>query len=205
MDDFKEEKRYLWPRRGDKLFSNEGENPASKACIGPYSGWEYYTMGYKKAAALLVQHVVDKRQNQDTLIYPAVFLYRHYIELLLKQIIKNGSMIISESCKIPHLHNPWDLWTVSKRIIMKAWPDGDKKELNIVEECIREISEIDPGSTTFRYPVKKTGGFPIPAERTRIDLQNLGEVMRRLGRFLEGCEAAISEIADSMFQQQSND
>ena len=89
---------FPWPRRGDKLFTSEGSDWWNKACLTHFSdGWWIYATGYKLGADLLVQYVTETHKNQDRLIYPIVFLYRQYLELRLKELIKNGSTIIEES------------------------------------------------------------------------------------------------------------
>ena len=48
--------------------------------------WNLYAEGYKQAGDLLVKHVMDTQSEQDILVYPIFFLYRHYIELRSKDI-----------------------------------------------------------------------------------------------------------------------
>ena len=51
---------------------------------------ELYVIGYKHAADNLVAQIVNGDPYQDALVFPICFLYRQYIELRLKEIIKSG-------------------------------------------------------------------------------------------------------------------
>jgi hypothetical protein len=46
------------------------------ACVNWGGGWVLYSMGYKRAGDLLVQHVSANRGDADTLVYPIVFINR---------------------------------------------------------------------------------------------------------------------------------
>ncbi|EFH8745037.1 hypothetical protein GF050_17545 [Escherichia coli] len=46
-----------------------------------------YTEGYRRAADILINHIDESGRDQDFLVYPVLFLYRHHLELLIKQII----------------------------------------------------------------------------------------------------------------------
>lgn len=186
---------FPWPRRGDKLFTSEGSDWWNKACLTHFSdGWWIYAAGYKLGADLLVQYVTETHKNQDRLIYPIVFLYRQYLELRLKELIKNGSTIIEESSDIPMHHDIFRLWVTCRKIFENIWPDGDTDDLDSVEECIREFNKIDPSSTAFRYPVDKHGLPALPETVTHINIRNIGQVMQRLNSLLDGCDAAISNM-----------
>jgi hypothetical protein len=56
-----------WPRLGDVLFSNDGG--WFNACVGwTHDQWVGYAEGYRRAANILVQHVLDTVRDQDFLI-----------------------------------------------------------------------------------------------------------------------------------------
>jgi hypothetical protein len=60
------------------------------------TGWDAYASGYLAAANLLVETILEKEQRADTLIYPAALLYRHYLELRLKEIIVQGGELLAQ-------------------------------------------------------------------------------------------------------------
>lgn len=196
MDEFDEKEReFPWPQKGDRLFIGDDSDWWHNACLDYFpSGWGIYSSGYKLGADLLVQHVLNTREDQDLVIYPIVFLYRQFIELRLKELIKNGSALIDDSKGIPMHHNILNLWTDCRKILEEVWPDGNTEDLDSVEDCIKEFAKIDPKSMAFRYPIEKDGTSSLPKELRHINIRNLGQVMQRLGSLLDGCDTGISEM-----------
>ena len=123
--------------------------------------WEVYAMGYKIAAETLVDKVLSEQTNQDHLIYPIVFLYRHYIELRLKEIIEHGSKLLDLDLKIPTHHEIMSLWTNdgAKQIVKELWPEDSTDDLKLMEETFKEFARYDRVSSSFRYP-NDTKGNP---------------------------------------------
>ena len=75
---------------------------------------ELYATGYKEAGDRLVEFVLLNSRDQDFLIYPIVFLYRQYVELRLKEIIKEGLILLEEGNAFPKHHKIWELWCHAK-------------------------------------------------------------------------------------------
>lgn len=66
------------PTSKDQLFSTQ-EDWWNNACMNwSSSGWSLYASGYKEAADALVTKVEERSTNQDTFVYPVLFLYRQY-------------------------------------------------------------------------------------------------------------------------------
>lgn len=64
-----------------------------------------YADGYKRAANILVDHVDQNNCDQDFVAFPVLFLYRHYIELKLKEIIQKGRQLLDEEGTYPTHHD----------------------------------------------------------------------------------------------------
>lgn len=78
------------PLKGDKLFRGDLRDWKNNACLR--NGDEYaYREGYRRGAQILVRAVEETQSDQDFLVYPIVFLYRHHIELALKRVIKRAA------------------------------------------------------------------------------------------------------------------
>lgn len=76
-----------WPQKGDTLFAS-GIDWESEALIDqPWNSILVYALGYKDAADLVVAGVQSRDIAPDLAVYPACFLYRHYLELMLKALI----------------------------------------------------------------------------------------------------------------------
>lgn len=186
-----------WPKRGDTLFACGDEDRDDSALL-VHSEWWLYSSGYRLAAEILTQYVSHNPKNRDILVYPIVFLYRHYLELRLKEIIRAGGAILAETDEAigPHMHHDvWELWTVCLRILANVCPD-ETEDLDVVGQCLKELQTIDPKSTAFRYPVDKSGLPVIPPSVAHVSIGNLFRVMERIRTFLDACESAISAMVN---------
>ena len=182
---------FPWPRKGDQLF-RDGEDWWHNACLNLFSdNWDIYADGYKNAGDVLVEYIKEKQFNQNSLVYPIVFLYRQYVELRLKTIIRDGDQLLDISEKFPHHHKIDELWKKCRTTIENVWPEGPSEDLEAVEECILQFSEKDPISMAFRYPTDKSGKPSLP-DLSVINLINLAEVIARIGSLLDGVSMGLS-------------
>jgi hypothetical protein len=77
--------------RGD--LPDSQRNAVLNSIIG--RGRYAYSEGYRRGARILVQYVVDHAMDQDFLVYPIIFLYRHHVELVLKDILLRAPSLTS--------------------------------------------------------------------------------------------------------------
>ena len=104
----------------------------NNACVNWFHDpLELYATAYKEAAEKLVKDVITSRRQRDTLVYPIVFLYRHYIELRLKEIIRAGRKFLDEPGDFPKHH----------RVRDQAYGHL-QKELSRGSSRMRKISQI---------------------------------------------------------------
>ena len=132
--------------------------------------FDLYATGYKDAGDRLVELVLAELKGRDTLIYPIVFLYRQYIELRLKEIIKQGQVLLEKPEKTEKTHNLETLWTAAKKIIDQVFEhETDSSDsLKYAEHVINEFSKIDRRSYSFRYPIDTKGQPNLDEFRTNI-------------------------------------
>ena len=181
-----------WPEKGDDLFKGEG-HWWEFACLNfTPDQWDSYAWGYKLAADLLVEHVERTGADQDTLVYPIVFSYRHYLELRLKELIIRGNQLLGICEEFPDIHDINKLWRLCRRILEKVWPEGPCEDLDTVEERIDQLWEKDPGSIAFRYPTDTAGRPSLPGLR-QINIANMSTVMDKISSLLEGLSTGIYE------------
>lgn len=165
------------------------------ACLNSFGDqWYQYALGYKRAADILVTHISHNgTANLDTVIYPIVFNYRHYLELSMKIIIKDGFELLEVVESFPKHHKISKLWEMSRNIIEKVWENGGVDEdIEDVEKYIMEFSRYDEGSFTFRYPEDKKGNKNDRVGELRINIRHLFEVMQKISHCLEGALLGIS-------------
>jgi hypothetical protein len=71
------------------IFTASKSHPHLNACVNYLDGldpMEAACWGYREAAEVLLAEVMERGGTLDTLIYPIVFNWRHYVELRLKII-----------------------------------------------------------------------------------------------------------------------
>jgi len=188
-------KDYPWPQEGDTLFKPD-EDWMYNTCLNKISDkLGLYAEGYKKAGDIVVHSLQDDRFEIDFVIYPIVFLYRQYVELRLKEIIRDGRQLFDEDGTFPEHHKIKELWKEARVILEKVWPDGPKEDLNAVESIISQFSEKDPDSISFRYDKNKKGEDTI-SDTEYINVRNLYEVINRISGLLDGSVYGIGDHLD---------
>ena len=106
--------------------------------------------GYIGVSVLLLILIRFSQSNlvKDSYIYPALFCFRHYLEIIMKNTIlryRNGEMIPFEGESSFKTHDLEELWT---KLIKHIQVDED---VDNIGRIIRELNEVDNDSTTFRY------------------------------------------------------
>ena len=180
--------------------------------------WGGYIVGYKEAADRLVQSITE--DHFDPLVYPILFLYRQYLELSLKYLLRlmrhlqqvQGESIPQEVTdadkKLLETHNLDKLWKEVRSIMEALWGETEDMAVNVdVGARIREFSLIDHNSQSFRYPESKGGkstleDFPQSfRESTRLNCINVARVVNALEARLGGAWAKVDDciqIASAM-------
>ena len=133
------------------------------------------------------------RVDCNNLVFPALFNYRHYIELVLKAAIEEhgpfaGVTLGSKDHRLP------DLWRLFVQIAIKFNNDPADLAAQAVGRCIDELSKIDANSTTFRYAKTLRGDVPILP--SGLDLVQLHDVMNGIENFFECASLDFSQKAD---------
>ncbi len=145
-------------------------NKAVKDRTNADIGWminksPFYNEGYKIAARELTVGYGDRLTNEkDTLVFPIIFLYRQYLELALKDIIreldrklgnKRNDKILSQHKLLPL----WDAAVEQYEALIKqdnitlVFTPKLTKERKIVNQ----FNQIDEDSFSFRYATDKKG------------------------------------------------
>lgn len=188
--EFDEETEIPWPRAGDQVFASS-DNRWMNARVNWGGGWDSYALGYKTAGDILVEHIEETGHHIDALVYPIVFNYRQYLELMLKDVLMEARRYFDLEPSLEKGHALLSLWHPLRELIERRWPD-EPEELDAVQENLRQIDVVDRGSYAFRYATDPKGDPSLPGEMEYIDLQNLSEVVGRIGTFLEACATALS-------------
>jgi|SRR5579859_2108343 len=185
---------FPWPQKGDQLFV-AGDDWHNNAILNwTPDQWGLYSEGYKRAADILVDYIINRYTDQDTLVYPIVYLYRQHLELVLKQLLHEADHFLGNKADLPTGHKIDGLWTQCRPLLIQIDSRIPTEDLDAVAETIQQFCAVDPGSTAFRYPIA-VGKVPAPSlpGLTQINLRNIAEVINRVSVFLEAARTEIYE------------
>ena len=147
-----------------------------RAFYGDDLSWERYTDSYKNVADRLVKWYGEEHR-EDSLVYPIMFLYRHYLELQLKSLLRKLFLFHGLQCSYPQTHKLDDLWCTVRQLMEEICPQ-DTEDNKHIEARIKEFSQIDPDSESFRYPDRKRNPRFENVPKQDRDYINLFQVRR---------------------------
>lgn len=159
---------------------------------GPYqlTKWQLYADGYRMAAEDLCNLVLETEKSIDFYVYPIIYLYRHYIELRLKEILDHSSQLLDEDFDLPKTHDIKVCWTKVRKTIISIWPEEEEDTLNEMETLIDAINNIDKKSDAFRYPIDRNLNHHLQ-DVLFINLKNFQELIKPLCDNLDGIIQSI--------------
>ena len=184
--------------------------PSRRKLFGPRDDWHHnacvnyqhdslhaYTRGYLTGAKALVDQVRKDRSKLDTMIFAIVFLYRHYIELKLKFIIREGNQLLDRPAVdlLRYGHKIGKLWSDSRRIIEAVFEDEDRAPLDRVTEIIEEFERDDPYATGFKYPEDTKRNRSL-SELRHINVAQFSEAMDEVEALIEGAAEGVAYYLD---------
>ena len=152
--------------------------------------------GYRLAARRLVDSALADGGDQDFLVGPIAFLYRHAVELALKHVIALGGALEGTGHTASPGHDLRMLWRGARAVVLMVDP-GAEPSCAPADAIIDEMAATDPGSDAFRYPTRRDGTPSWPADLTHIDLQQLGGVMDDLCEKLEAAGDMVHAAVDA--------
>jgi hypothetical protein len=168
--------------------------------------WHVIAEGYKLGAEAIIERAAAGVCEWDYLAFPAGFLYRHYLELRLKEILRRAGYVVNlPQPDLPIDHDLHHLWfgvcnkAACKNCDKKRAHGGAKKlveaiwktqDLTEIEAAVLEFDAIDPSSFSFRYPVDTAGKKNLLGLKA-FHLGWLGQAMRRVCWLLDGATEGI--------------
>lgn len=129
----------------------------------------FYSHGYRASAEKLIKEYGGlPLPERDSMVFPVVFLYRHYLEIEIKDLIYRIAQCLGDvPSEITH-HRLLELWDIldSKYSTLSDdisdeynfCPDKDRKK---IRNLIVEFNKFDQTSFAFRYPKDVKGNKSI--------------------------------------------
>lgn len=183
-----------WPKPGDVAF-REAKPPILplQLCAFVTPSNATYTIGFRLAADALINKARQDNTPPDLLFIPVAYLYRHYLELMLKDLVRMGvkgnSIVVTD--KRLTQHDLERLWQSAREMIEAFWPASPSDDVNAVEQVIHEFHHFDPDGQALRYAHDKSGNANLSTVPAWIDLDSLQTTMKAVANFLEASETGI--------------
>lgn len=165
-------------------WTNDGVYFVTSFLDDPKDDFGVFAEGYWHAASNLAKDLLSGPKFPDYDAYPVVFLYRHSLELYLKNVIYKAVLLMALKgmdridTKLYNNHNLIILARLAAAILQRLFP-ADMSLQQIADKMLRvssELSDIDPDSYAYRYPIDTQGGYSTPRHQA-VNLKALSRTM----------------------------
>jgi hypothetical protein len=120
--------RYQALAKGDEPFAPATVSRHEARLDMTTADFDGYALSYYEAAQKVIDaSLLEFKHWPDLAFFPAAFLYRHYLELKLKQILLCWD-------REPKGHDLEKLWVDVRELVGRFWPNSE--ELEAAEKCI---------------------------------------------------------------------
>ena len=165
------------------------------ACLNyGLDSWYAYAKGYRLAAEALTQRVRDTHRDQDLLIWPVMFMWRHHLELKLKSLSRSATSLLKQHWSPSDSHDLSQLFgdtcVLMEQVYASLGEDYPRARARSLRSAFARLKRIDAKSMVFRYPVDLDGTVHLGTV-ANINFGVVEEVMSK-------ASDALSEIQDAL-------
>jgi hypothetical protein len=165
--------------------------------------WSAYREGYKKAADALVLKLLDSDCDYIAdlhirfgMIYPIMFLYRHYIEIEFKDLIALAGMTSLVDIKKMSGHDLRKLWSKVLECVEAVQGKDTRQEFeDAFEKVIEYFEQVDPHGDGFRYPKNVKGNAQWDSS-FEVDIVKVNSDIKRLDHFCDELRGELKQMLD---------
>jgi len=209
---------FRWPRKGDNPFPANVFTPRSRTWVN--LEWlkrsfddSSFAQAFKEAGDIIIKQLSKKgnRPYPDMLFMPIAYLYRHSLELQLKQIIKLGTDlgVVEDNKKLRDTlscHNLHKLWNCVKKAVDELDSESSSTEdFSSAEQIIQHFHFIDKSGQSLRYPKNLSEDKPANDRPKFVELKHLQEVYEGLFNLLTGIECDLKYKLDILAEMPTSD
>lgn len=195
-------KPFPWPKKGNKAFAS-AESGKSFHLKSIFWSYPQHAGAFKLAAEMVIDRYEDDPESpyHDELLFPVAYLYRHCLEIKLKDLIRVGIAVKffkrADVKDVLNDHNLAKLWTKVKKLVAHRWPNEDPTPLNAAEAIVNEFHQADPNGQVFRYD-RDNGGRPHRYDKLPefISLAKLRNTVDGVYTFLDTCRDVLQDDHD---------
>lgn len=162
--------------------------------------WSAYGDGFFKAAEVLIWWLPRRPDpvHMDELLYPVLFLYRHFVELRLKEFLHLAIALDFSPMKkrdLDRTHSLEILWARVNPVLRNRWPTAPRGPLREAARTIMRLHALDPSGQESRYPLTTKGAKSVAKIAEQFDLAILKGKMTALSNLMFG---VISWLNDEL-------
>ena len=135
---------------------------------------------------MLLQHAAKYGVGQETLIYPIMYLYRHYLELVFKALVLLDGQLRGQPPVMPKGHDLERLWAECRPVLAVVFSNREGEldtQLDQADQHVHDFVALDRTSQALRYPLDNHGA-PFRADAVEFSIVNVGKTMTDLAAFL---------------------
>ncbi|MFJ9497803.1 hypothetical protein [Brevibacillus centrosporus] len=182
----------------EKNFYQADNDARTNAYFGNVFGPETWKImdGYALGAKFLIEKAIEEHER-DTLIYPVCFLFRHYIEIAIKETyikLKEFKGEVVDRQKIGgHNLDRKELHEMASDI-KELW-EWEEFPQDVVE-IIKSVDEIDSNGQFFKYTHDRQGNPLRDESHNLIGYQALYEKIETVYKFFNGLNAALDHYIE---------
>jgi hypothetical protein len=192
------------PRAGDELFRAD-DDWQSNACVNQGLDPEVaYRSGYRTGAQHLARQLCLTAREQDLLVYPVVYLYRHHIELALKRLFVTASELLDKPIDnrtkgLLGKHGLSGVWKELRPLLdlvcdLANNPTLPEEDLEGIDSYVRQLDEHDPDGQSFRYATRRDGASSLKSELKLINVRVFAQALELLADYLDGIDGWFSDL-----------
>lgn len=201
---------FRWPKKGDNPFLVKAAEPNSPtwASLRWLSSLRvddsFLAVAYKEAGDKIVRELARGKdfQHPDMFFMPIAYLYRHSLELKMKEIVRLGIKLelLKADKKLQDVldgHSLYPLWNLIRSAVEAYWPDGSKNDLNAAERIVQELHKVDKSGQNLRYSRDRSGKSTLEKLPDSVQLTHLQDVFHAIFSLLEGCEPGLNHAVET--------
>ena len=145
---------------------------------------ENYVRGFGDSAMIISERM--KAVGNDHLFFPACFLFRQYVELQCKYLLKTAWCLNNTTPFILRkTHTLGPLWQDVRKAIQPLLSEVNSIPFDSVESIIKQLESADLTGQELRYPSTSTGHVSLQAIPARISVEKLVSAIERARSFLD--------------------
>jgi len=174
--------------------------------------WDGYSLAYLHAAKAVFQSIQNDPTLPNTIGYSFFYLYRHYLELQIKGLIRSGYAFFGETAECPIWHDLIKLWDIHCEPLLSrvtvfevgCIPPETRENFDTVRYYLNQVMIYDPRGDAFRYPCDRNGNphFGDSSVKT-LNTKTFAIAMEWISFFLEGESTRIYELHQGELRQQA--